>query len=271
MTDTGQDTCYETESEIACPDVGDAFFGQDAQFVDTPQSFTDDKDGSVTDNVTSLVWQQDPDDHRLGWQAAQDYWATLDLSGRDDWRVPNLKELFRTSDFSTGLPYLDTNVFILDGCGKDQQFWSRNFYQVGTAHGGAPSAFGVNHATGHIKAYPAEGGTSGAAETLDAPPPPRDSAAEGEEMGTNDFVDVGDGAVLDAATRLMWAKAHAGTRMNWEDALAYVARMNTEGYLGHDDWRLPNIRELQSIVDYSGVFPAVNGDIFETEGADTYF
>lgn len=289
LTDTGQNTCYDTENEIACPAAGAAFFGQDAQFSGTPQSFTDNQDGSITDNVTSLVWQQDPNDERLGWQAAQDYCAALDLAGRDDWRTPSLKELFGISDFSSGWPYLDANVFILDGGGKDQQFWSNNFYHVGTTHGGAPSAFGVNHATGHIKAYPAESGTSGGAGAPQTPPPPPDDAAEGqppggapnfgklvrcvagEEIGLNDFSDVGDGTVLDAATGLMWASAHADRLMSWEEALEFAVQMNTENYLGHDDWRLPDVRELQSIVDYSGVFPALDSTVFETDGADTYF
>jgi hypothetical protein len=38
------------------------------------------------------------------------------------------------------------------------QFWSSNFYEVGTTHDGAPTAFGVNHATGHIKGYPSDVG-----------------------------------------------------------------------------------------------------------------
>jgi hypothetical protein len=39
--------------------------------------------------------------------------------------------------------------------------------------------------------------------------------------------------------------------MNWEAALAWAQVKNGENYLGHDDWRLPNAKELQSIVDYS--------------------
>ena len=39
--------------------------------------------------------------------------------------------------------------------------------------------------------------------------------------------------------------------MNWQEALAWVQQKNAEKYLGHDDWRLPNVKELQSIVDYT--------------------
>ena len=42
-----------------------------------------------------------------------------------------------------------------------------------------------------------------------------------------------------------------GTGMNWQDALAWVQKKNAENYLGHNDWRLPNAKELQSLVDYT--------------------
>jgi hypothetical protein len=39
--------------------------------------------------------------------------------------------------------------------------------------------------------------------------------------------------------------------MNWEDALAYIEQKNAENYLGYSDWRLPDAKELQSLVDYA--------------------
>jgi hypothetical protein len=69
--------------------------------------------------------------------------------------------------------------------------------------------------------------------------------------GKNDFHDNGDGTITDRATGLMWSKADSGKGMNWEAALAWVQAKNTEMHLGHNDWRLPNAKELQSIVDYT--------------------
>jgi hypothetical protein len=65
--------------------------------------------------------------------------------------------------------------------------------------------------------------------------------------GRNVFHDNGDGTITDRATGLMWAKADSGQGMNWEQALAYAANMQLGG---HADWRVPNAKELQSIVDY---------------------
>jgi hypothetical protein len=68
------------------------------------------------------------------------------------------------------------------------------------------------------------------------------------------------------ATGLMWSQGDSGAQinpenpvgdtgprsgMNWEDALAWVQQKNAENYLGYSDWRLPNAKEMQSIVDYS--------------------
>ena len=49
----------------------------------------------------------------------------------------------------------------------------------------------------------------------------------------------------------MWAQADSGSGMDWEHALAYAQTQNAASYLGHDDWRLPNTKELQSLVDYT--------------------
>jgi hypothetical protein len=48
----------------------------------------------------------------------------------------------------------------------------------------------------------------------------------------------------------MWTKGDSATGMNWQDALAWAQSRNAANHLGHSDWRLPNAKELQSIVDY---------------------
>ena len=67
----------------------------------------------------------------------------------------------------------------------------------------------------------------------------------------------------------MWQQADSGSGMDWEDALAYA---ESSTFAGYDDWRLPNIKELQSIVDYThspsasdeaDLGPAIDTDFFE--------
>ncbi|MDY0236566.1 MAG: DUF1566 domain-containing protein [Gudongella sp.] len=68
------------------------------------------------------------------------------------------------------------------------------------------------------------------------------------EYGINSFVDNDDGTVTDLATGLMWQKADSGTGMDWEESLQYSEDLELAEY---SDWRLPNAKELQSIVDYN--------------------
>lgn len=163
-----------------------------------------------------------------------------------------MKELWSIRDFSQGWPWLNTDYFHLVGDGTDarqQHSWSSNRYIVKDIYQneqviGDPS-FIVNDWTGHIKAMSGNrfvravrGNTS---------------------YGVNDFVDNGDETISDKATGLMWSKDDSGKGFLWKDALAYAESATVAGY---DDWRLPNAKELQSIADYSGVFPAMNTSFF---------
>ena len=83
------------------------------------------------------------------------------------------------------------------------------------------------------------------------------------------FVDNGDGTVTDTCTGLMWQKDTAdvngdgeisegrggGDQVRWCEALAYCDNLS---FAGHDNWRLPNVRELQSVVDYGRSHPAID-------------
>ncbi len=116
---------------------------------------------------------------------------------------------------------------------------------------GQATVFGVNFADGRIKGYPKMHG-----------PPGRQSAhrlfvryVRGNPLyGKNDFKDNGDGTIIDRATGLMWTKVDSGKGLNWQEALAYAQDLTLAG---HSDWRLPNAKELQSIVDYTRI-PAVD-------------
>lgn len=75
--------------------------------------------------------------------------------------------------------------------------------------------------------------------------------------------DNGDGTVTDTLTKLIWSKdadapdaapgcANADQTMSWDQALAFVACLNANGFSGFSDWRLPNLNELESLV-HAGV------------------
>jgi hypothetical protein len=276
VVDTGQDACYDGSKSIACPVEGGAFYGQDAQHDGNQPSYTLGSDGlTVLDNVTGLTWTQDADldgdgdidvDDKLTFAEAQAYPDTLNdqnHGGYSDWRVPTIKQLYSLIDFrgtdpppegdnAVGLtPFIDAGYFAFaygdTVAGEriiDSQ-WATSTLYVSTVMGGTQAMFGVNFADGRIKGYPAAGGPGGVDKTYYV------RCCRGNtDYGTNDFVDNGDGTVTDQATGLMWSQADSGDGMNWADALAWVQARNDESHLGYNDWRLPNAKELQSIVDY---------------------
>ncbi len=249
VVETGQTHCYDLENEIDCPAQGQLFAGQDAQHLGRKMSFQDNGDGTISDLVTGLMWEQTPSSQSFGWQEALDYCNALSFADHDDWRAPSLKELFSISDFGTGWPYIDLSYFNLAQSGsvsKDEQYWSSNFYVAGTTHGGQATAFGVNHGTGHIKGYPSE---------ASGPMGNYVRCVRGNEYGINQLVNNGDGTVTDETTGFIWTQADNGSGIEWKDALAYCENLTLAG---NSDWRLPDVKELQSIVDYSGNLPAID-------------
>ena len=288
VVDTGQNLSYDQDGNVIAPKERDVFYGQDAQYAGIEFSFEESDDGTtITDLNTGLIWQKTPSDEQFSWEDAQAYCESLELAGRDNWRTPSLKELISIEDFESGWPYINTDYFSLGNqpINKDLQFWSSNFYNVGTAHGGLESSFGLNYGTGHIKAYPAGGGAGD--DNMPPPPvgrpaadqdgarPPRGNPAtkfvrcvSGTPYGVNQFVDNGDGTITDQATGLMWMKEDSSEGLDWENALAYAENLE---YAGYADWRLPNIKELQGIVDYSGVYPAIDSTYFNISDQDAYF
>ena len=245
LTATGQLHTFNLDGEVDDTILeGDDLYGQDANYtMGVSMSYTDNGDGTVTDEVTGLMWQQTPSSNDYSWEEAKSYCEGLELAGYDDWRMPSLKELFSISDFSSGWPYLNETYFDLANSNevtKDEQFWSSNLYVGVTVEGGNNAAIGVNHVTGHIKAYSADASGPVGGKYV--------RAVRGGEYGTNDYTDNGDGTITDHSTNLMWSQADNGEGLQWEDALKYAEGSELAGYL---DWRLPNIKELQAIVDYS--------------------
>ncbi len=265
IVDTNQTTFFSNDAIIDEPSEGDAFYGQDAQFVGNAPSYTDNGDGTVSDNVTGLMWTQDPGE-KVTWPEAVELLEELNKSnylGYSDWRIPTMKELYSLVDFSgstgtsssTSTPYIDTNYFVFeygDAAGEsrfiDSQILTSTIYGSTTLSGNT-TVFGYNFADGRIKGYEIDkdfycylvrGNTS---------------------YGENLFVDNSDNTITDEATSLMWSQydsgyyegytdENGGGAMTWEDALAWVQEKNDENFLGYSDWRLPDIKELQSLVDY---------------------
>lgn len=276
---TGQTKCYDNRSEMAPPKIGQPFYGQDAQCQKHPASYQLSADGlAVQDLVTGLTWQRSPDTDGDGKITSRDKLTLTQahalaaklnaakFGGFNDWRVPSIKELYSLFNASGTDPsgptmnaetsrltaFLDTKYFNFaygdTTAGErviDSQYISSTKY-VGQSPRGGGKLFGVNFADGRIKGYDIQMPGGKSEKTFFA------ICVRGNPAyGKNDFVDNQDQTITDRATGLTWSKGDSGQGMNWQAALAWVQKKNAENYLGHNDWRLPSIKELQSIVDYT--------------------
>lgn len=107
----------ERHAPAACVDPGWAEWpmpnGQADVTAGAPNlgSYTDNGNGTVTDNVTGLMWQQAVPASTFGWSAAVAFCPTLTLAGHNDWRLPSLIELVSIVDFGRSSPSIDGTYF----------------------------------------------------------------------------------------------------------------------------------------------------------------
>ena len=115
-------------------------------------------------------------------------------------------------------------------------------------------------------------------------------ASHFSDYSDNRYTDNGDGTISDHQTGLMWMKcSYAQTYDgddsdqdgiicegspavgNWQQAFAWAADSNANSTYGYSDWRLPNIKELGSIVDFGSAKPAINQNIFPNTASGPYW
>lgn len=266
---TNQVVSFDNIKEVLVPSIGEAFYGQNANYPGNVPSYTNNRDGTVTDKVTGLMWQQSFDHNGDGEINVKDKLTYAEIvkqfgnggvsyAGYNDWRLPTIKEMYSLILFSgrdispqskSGAnltPFIDNNTFDFAygdaNAGErliDMQCATTTVYvskEVPT------TVFGVNFADGRIKGYglgmPGRGYKAFNYLLVRGNP----------DYGKNKFVSNADGTITDEATGLMWMQNDSGEGMVWQDALAYA---EGKEFAAYSDWRLPNAKELQSIVDYT--------------------
>lgn len=100
------------------------------------------------------------------------------------------------------------------------------------------------------------------------------------EWPNSRYIEHGDGTVTDLVTGLMWQKCSLGQEwsvigcsgdssgVDWQSALL-LASENTA--FGYGDWRLPNIKELASLLAIDRANPAINSEVFPNTYSDAYW
>jgi hypothetical protein len=249
--------------------------------------FTDNGDGTVTDNLTGLIWLKNANcfGSELWADALTDCnnlahgsCGLTDGSSAGDWRLPNVNELESLANAEE-----PTTHIWLNGQGftnvQGSHYWSStkfaNFptraWQIFMPYG---DIYYWGYTVDKISfVWPIRSRQEG----NPAPSYPANLWQTGQtrsyrtgddghlQMGVQwpepRFTDNGDGTVTDNLTGLIWTQNAnlAGGSKTWQDALTYVLMMNAGIYenFGHRDWRLPNRKELYSLTDFSQASPAL--------------
>lgn len=117
VPDTGQTTSYGT--------------GDDADYnpAGTQMSYTDNGDGTITDNLTGLMWLKDTNNYNSGntqnWTSALSGCESFTYATHTDWRLPNMKELFSIIKFEGAAPFINTTYFLNTVSGY---YWTSTTY-----------------------------------------------------------------------------------------------------------------------------------------------
>jgi hypothetical protein len=242
------------------PDTGQTIrftqtFGEDADFVGSVPAFKDHGNGTVTDQVTGLMWQK-TDGGEMTWEKAQEFARDLKLGGHDDWRLPTSLELFSIMNHGKHGPAMDTDVFAR----SEARYWWTDAPRVDDS-----TKVWVVNTGGGIGAHAKR-------ETISAggDRPIHVRCVRGTSvLGTGPrLLDNGDGTVTDHRTGLIWQQRASDKPMPWEAALQACDNLELAG---HSDWRLPNVKELRSLSDDQLVQPSLNKKFFAGAQAALYW
>lgn len=258
-----QTTCFDATSAIACPGLGD----DGATQFGVARSYTDNGDGTVTDNATGLLWQRcsvglsgascaSGTISLLDWPTANTTCNALVTAGKT-WRLPTYLELETltqnpNSIDATAFPATASNAY---WTATDFYSNSLNAYIINFADGSSNNSV-KTPTTRHVRCV------SGPTQT-----------------SFSKYVDNGDGTIKDKQTGLTWQKCTfgqnndatctggPGTSVDWVTALATCSSLPLAG----KTWRLPNLKEMQSTFDRSrATSPLIDTSFFPSTGNTGY-
>jgi hypothetical protein len=187
-----------------------------------PASYDTSTAGVVVDRVTGLAWQRDVGASTYVWADALAACAALDGGG---WRLPSLLELVSTVDFTRAAPAVDPDAF--PGTPADS-FWTST-----PVAGSAGDAWYLNFSTGF--------------------------SYQGHQAFLPLYARcVRTAAAAPARPGLTWQVAESDGIFTFDEAAQYCGQLAG----GAAGWRLPSMKELQSIVDVTRADPALDPAAF---------
>ena len=214
-----------------------------------PQSYTVIDGAVVQDNVTGLMWQRAANTAGLFWPAALGTCGNLTLGGHDDWRLPSLIELVSIVDFSRVNPAIDNAAFpnpvggtvwtSTPVLGSPGEAWYVSF-NTGFTYQGHEELLSIDMRC-------VRGGRANPAGGRYAFPTPE--------------------TVSDLGTGLVWQRFSDSTTRGWDDAVRYCSALALPG----SGWRLPSMKELQTLLDLGRQIPALDPAAFPAAPTEQYW
>ncbi|GAB4346676.1 MAG: hypothetical protein Kow0089_24110 [Desulfobulbaceae bacterium] len=288
---TGQLFCYdESGAVVECRGTG-----QDGELRSGeawPEPRFSPGDATVFDRLTGLTWTRNatPAGFPLTWMEALDFIRGMNreaLHGHADWRLPNRRELRSLVSYQARRPALpEDHPFyeVFPGW-----YWSSTTAAIHPAYAWYVHMDGARMFYGGKEQYslvwPVRGvsrvlpvtGQHGCFDAKGNPVPCVDTVEDGFEptgiMWPGDRFLIRAEFVEDRLTGLEWLRRATLSEepVSWAGALGLVAELNRQQHREENPWRLPNINELESLVDASRHAPALPGDHPFTGVRDVYW
>lgn len=226
-----------------------------------PQSYRDNGDGTVTDNVTCLTWEQANPSSSGTFQDAADRCAVLAASGfggHDDWRLPTRIEMASITDVTRGSNGFPAVFTVTSGYYVTASLWYKTILTANDANpdndedrvwgygsNGFTSNAIVRENTDNV-ARCVRGNGDGEAPDAYAVEPPNHYTIDGD-------------LVTDNYTGLVWQRARSPMLVPFAEAAAYCEQLSLGG---HSDFRVPTLNELATTVNEAKVGGAVVDEAF---------
>jgi hypothetical protein len=260
--------------------------------------FADNQNGTVTDNLTGLIWLMDltrfntsPWNNALAacGNLADDGIDLTDGSTAGEWRLPNIRELRSIIDFDNhhpALPYRHPFFVVpsitawasTTSLNNINRAWSIDM-SVGTMTNdlkNTSNAVWPVRTDSAKKWYPAPTARTG--QTISYRSGDDGTWQTGTDWPDPRFTDNENGTVTDTLTGLIWLQdATRFSDLSWADALITCNNLVDDGLALTDgsragEWRLPNTQELSSLNDFSRKGPALpTKHRFITEAANNFW
>jgi len=186
--------------------------------------------GVVTDALTQTQWQQMGSANGMSWSSVPDYCAAQTTGGFGDWRAPNIGELQTLVDYTISNVPINAAAFPNTNA---TDFWSSS-PDVGNAGNSWTLQFG-NDGQSYIDTVATLDQVRCVRSSYPVPPTERYTIASG--------------VVTDTVTGLVWQQHAPASTYAQSEGSAYCSALNLGGF--DSGWRLPTIKELSTLIDYS--------------------